>query len=406
MIAEALRGVFAREHVIGEGDDGVLFGGLRTASGERVSPEVALKVAAVYACVSIIASGVRAMPLHLVRDTGSGIMLPERGHRLWSVFRDQPNEEMSAGELWERMSWDAMLRGNSFAWLERDRLGRVGALWPLSAGRVEIGRDPRTRRKVYAVNAGDDRERVLFIGGTEDVLHVKGDPGPDPLLGVSVIHRLREIVGRSVAEDRHAATTMRNQGRPSGVLKVEGRLDDDQAERLVKRWNAAHGGAGKAGRTAVLEEGAEWEAVTLTASDLELVKQRVISREDIAIAFKVPGDMVLAGSEANLHYSSDSTRDVRLVKHAIAPVGQRIQDALEVNPAFPWGGDLHVRFNADALHRTDLKTRAEALQILLDARILTFNEARQVEDREPLPGLDHIKPWSEPQPPAKKNGES
>lgn len=398
MIAEALRNVFSRGHVMGTDGDEVLLGGMRTAAGERVTAETALKIAAVYTCVSVISWGVRSMPLRVVRDVGDGILRPDRSHRLWPILHDQANPEMSAGEVWERLAWDAMLAGNAYAFLERDSLGRVHRIWPLSNGRVQVGRDPRTRQKVFAVLAADDRERIQFVGTTLDILHVKGDPGPDPLLGVSVINRLRETLGRALAEDRHAATMMKNQGRPSGVITVSGRLTDERAERLIKRWNAAHGGASKAGRTAVLEDGADWKPVMLSAADLELVKQRAISREDIAIAFKVPGDMVLAGNSANLHYSSDMTRDVRLVKFAISPWAQRIQDALAINEALPWGTDHYPRFNPDGLLRADIKSRYEAYRLGLDGGWMAPNEARQREDLEPIQGLDKPKPLLDPSP--------
>lgn len=398
MIADALvRGI--RGHVLGEGDEGeLLLGGMRTAAGERVSAETALKVSAVYACTTIITGGVRMMPLLLTRDIGNDVLVPERRHRLWPILHKQPNDEMGAGEFFERLAWSAILRGNGYGWLERDDFGRVVGLWPLNQDRVEVDRHPITRRKRFSIWSGDDRERVSWVGTTDDIIHVKGDPGPDPLLGVSVIHRLREIIGRALSEDRHAATTMKNQGRPSGILSVKGKLDKDRAIALRERWQAAHGGSSKAGRTAVLEEGAKWEPVVLSAADLELVKQRAISREDIAIAFKVPGDMVLAGSAANLHYSTDATRDVRLVKHGITPWTLRIQEALEVCPSLPWGEDLYPRFNPAALLKADIKTRYEAHQIGLDAGFLTYNEVRAEEDREPIDGLDRTKPQLDPDP--------
>lgn len=404
MIAEALRSAFSRGHVIGEADElQILTGGLTTAAGERVSKETALKVAAVYGGVTIISSGVRAMPLRVVRDIGEGVMRPERSSQLWDLLHDRPNPDMHAGELWEWATQALLLRGNAYCWIDREPSGRVQWLRPLNPGRVQVGRDLRTRRKIYVVHAADDREQVVFVGSTDDILHVKGF-GDDPLVGASVIHHMRETIGRALSEDRHAATTMRNQGRPSGILSVPGRLDDEQAMRLKARWDAAHGGARNAGRTAVLEEDAKWDKVVMTAADLELVKQRAISREDIAIALVLPGDMLLAGSEANLHYSSDASRDVRLVKHAVMPWAKRIQDALEICDMLPWGmtgtksGRLYPRFNPAGLLRADIKTRYEAYKMAIEAGWMTYNEPRRIEDLEPMEGLDRTKPQIDPEP--------
>jgi len=402
LIAEALTRA-VRGHVLGEGEEfDLLLGGQRPASGESVTPETALKVAAFYACVSIITSAVRMMPCEVRKDVGNNVLVPDRSSRLWPLLYSQPNPEMGAGEMWERLVWSAITRGNGYGWLERGADGRVVGIWPLNPGRVEVGRNPLTRRKMFAITAGDDRERVQWVGGTDDIIHVKGDPGPDPLLGVSVVHRLRETIGRSLSEDRHSATTMRNQGRPSGILSIPGKLDKDRAKALAERWQNAHGGSQKAGRTAVLEEGATWAAVSLSAADLELVQQRAVSREDMAIALKVPGDMVLAGNSANLHYSTDNTRDVRLVKHGVSPWTHRLQEALEVCPMLPWGRKRYPRFNPDGLLRADRKERYEGHQMGLGAKFITKNEVRAIENLPPVEGGDKLAPEIDPTPAAKR----
>lgn len=403
MIARALANATSRGHVIGAGDEmAILTGGLATASGERVSAETAQKVAVVYACVYITTQAVRAMPLRIVRDSGDGILRQERESRLWELLHDRPNPEQHAGELWEWVTRAMQLRGNAFCWIDRFPDGRVRYLRPLNPGRVEVGRHPTTGKKMFVVHAPDDREQVQFVGGTDDILHFKG-VGDDPLLGVSIIHFMRETIGRALSEDRHAATMMKNGGRPSGILKVKGRLDPDRAKALAERWESAHGGS-RAGRTAVLEDDADWKQVVMSASDLEMVKQRAISREDVAIAWAMPGDMVLAGSQANLHYSSDASRDVRLVKYAAMPWATRIQDALEICDLLPWtfggAGRLLPRFNPDGLLKADIKTRYEAYKSGIDAGWLDPNTPRRIEDLEPVEGLDKPKPMLAQQPSA------
>lgn len=402
MIADALRGAFSRGHVIGETNDeyAILTGGMATASGERVTKETALKVAAVYGGVSIIVSAVRAMPLRVVTDRGDGVLRPDRSHRLWPLLHDRPNPEMHASELWEWVTRALILRGNAYLWIERQPNGRVRWLRPINPARVQVGRDRRTRQKVFVIGHADDHEQVEFVGTTDEILHIRG-AGDDPLCGVSVIHHMRETIGRALAEDRHAAASMKNQGRPSGILKVEGTLKPEQAERLRDRWQAAHGGS-RSGGTAVLEEGATWEQVTLSAADLELVRQRAISREDIAVALALPGDMLLVGKEATLHYSSDASRDMRFLKHAVMPWAKRVQDALEITDMLPWGNSL-PRFNPDGLLKTDIKFRYEAHKLGIEGRFLLPNEARRIEDLDPIPGGDSFPPTPNPEP-SSRNG--
>lgn len=397
-IASLVADTFTRGHVLGTGEEqDILLGGDRTASGERVSEDTALKVAAVYSCVSLIATSVRLMPLRVCQDVGDDILRDDPESRLWKLLHERPNTEMHAADLWEWVTKCLLLRGNAYLYLARDRFGRVQYLWPLHPRRVQVRRDLVTRRKVFEVFAPDNFERVEFSGTTDEILHIKGfDSGA--LIGKSVIYHQRETIGRALKEDRHAAETLRNHARPAGILKVKGKLDDDQAKRLSKRWNDAHGGS-KVGGTAVLEEDTSWEQVTMSAADLELIQQREMSREDIAMAFQVPADMVVAaGSKSNdLHYSSDSSRDLRLVKYGIMPWTSRIQAGLEVCDWLPWSVGMDTgrrvpRFDPDGLLEADIKTRYEAYKSGIEAGWLVPNEARRSENRDPIDGLDKPKP--------------
>ncbi len=403
-LASLVANTFSRGRVLGEGDDEIFLGGERTAAGERVSESTATKVAAVYGSVAIIAGSIRLMPCHVRQDTGDRILRDDRDSRLWGLLRERPNSEMHAADLWEWVSRCQLLRGNAYGWLERGPLGTIEAIWPLHPRRVRVVRDRRTRRKVFEVSAPDDLERVEFYGTTDEIIHFKG-AGGNVLEGESVIQAQRETIGRALKEDRHASETLRNSARPGGVLKVKGKLDDVARDRLAAQWRAAHGGR-KIGGTAVLEEDADWQKVTMTAADLELVKQRALSRDDIAIAFVLPGDMLLASGAANLHYSTDETRDVRLVKFGVMPWTDRIQSALEICDMLPWrygmnSGRRVPRFMPEALLKADQKTRFEAWQLGLDSGWLDADEVRRREDLEPV-GLDKPFPKSDMQPSEKR----
>jgi HK97 family phage portal protein len=385
--ARMLASATTRGHVLGAGEEGdLVLGGQRTAAGETVTEETALKVAAVYACVTLIAGCVRLMEAQIRQDTGDGILRNDRACSLWGLLCEKPNPEMAAGDLWEWVAKCLLLRGNAYIYLMRDRSGRVQYLWPLNPRRVYVRRDLITREKVFEVFAPDDFERVEFYGTSTEILHIKGfDAGS--LVGKSVIHHMRETIGRALKEDRHASETLRNNARPGGILKVKARLDKERAERLKESWQAAHGG-GKSGGTAVLEEDTSWEQVTMSAADLELIAQREISREDIAMGFQVPGDMVGTGSKSNnLHYSSDSSRDLRLVKYGVMPWTNRIQGAVEICEMLPWrygvvGGRRVIRFDPKTLFLADIKTRFEAYE---KAKWwMAIDEVRNEENLEPV----------------------
>jgi phage portal protein BeeE len=51
-------------------------------------------------------------------------------------------------------------------------------------------------------------------------------------------------------------------------------------------------------------------------------------------------------------------------------------------------GSISIKHNMDSLLRADMKTRAAYEQTLVISGVLTRNEAREIENKPPLPGLD------------------
>src|SRR5690606_12275724 len=69
-----------------------LSGGAQSISGERVTANTAMKIAAVYACVRIIAGAVATLPLHIKRRVDERTREDASDAELWKVIRRRPNK--------------------------------------------------------------------------------------------------------------------------------------------------------------------------------------------------------------------------------------------------------------------------------------------------------------------------
>jgi phage portal protein BeeE len=58
----------------------------------------------------------------------------------------------------------------------------------------------------------------------------------------------------------------------------------------------------------------------------------------------------------------------------------------------------YIKFNADAMVRADIKTRYETYQIASTIGLLSDDEMRALEDRQPLPPSQQPQPQPQPQP--------
>ena len=88
-------------------------GPLGTASGQQipmpvspiieqtktVTPDAALQISAVFACVELLAQTISTLPLYVYRDTADGGRHPDKQSRLWMLLHDRPNAWMTQNEF-------------------------------------------------------------------------------------------------------------------------------------------------------------------------------------------------------------------------------------------------------------------------------------------------------------------
>src|SRR5262249_3806036 len=114
----------------------------------------------------------------------------------------------------------------------------------------------------------------------------------DPCFPRSWLNRARDAFGTALSGQTFAASIYRNSARPAGVLQTLGALSDEGRQRLPDSWKAVHGGAGKAGKTPVWENGVEWKPLGMTAEDAELLESRKFSVAEICRIFRVPPPVI------------------------------------------------------------------------------------------------------------------
>src|SRR5690606_35069122 len=98
----------------------------------------------------------------------------------------------------------------------------------------------------------------------------------------------REMLGGILASQEHGNRTFANGARLSGVLKTANVLDDGSAERIGNSWREQFSGTANAGKVAVLENGLEFQPLSMSMEDAQWLGARQFSVEEVARLFNVP----------------------------------------------------------------------------------------------------------------------
>lgn len=352
-------------------------------SSGAVNPTTAQGVAAVYACVSAISETVASLPLILYRRDGEG-RSPAAEHPLYRVLHDQANENQTALEFRELMQSWVLLKGNAYARIVTGNDGQVRALLPLSPDRVTVLRVGDKLAYDYT-----DQNGVVIRLLQSEVLHLRHRAGDDGVLGVSPIAAARGVVELAIAERDHGVNTFTNGAKMLGVLRFPGKLKPDQRAALRDSWATQHGGAANAGKTAILEEGVEYQPVSMTLEDSSWIAARQMSVYEIARLYRVPPTIIGQMENSNFSNSVELARQfvtMTLRRHLVM-----WEQAIASKLLTEAGRKTYFAEHAvEGLLRGDSTNRADFYTKGIAAGWMLPSEARRLENLPIIEGIDRV----------------
>jgi HK97 family phage portal protein len=356
----------------------------RLGSGALVSPDTALKVSAVWACVRLLAESVAGLPLLLYERLPDGGKARAVGHPLYAVLHRRPNAWQTPFEFLSQQMVALLLRGNAYARIVPGPTGAVDQLWPLSPDAVTPELTSAGEKR-YVLKRPGRADEVLLA---DEVLHVPG-LSVDGVCGMSVITYARESIGLAMATEAYGARFFGNDSRPGGVLQHPGKLSDAGRDNLKASWEAAHRGTDHAHRVAVLEEGLEWKPIGIAPEDAQFLATREFQVADICRWFNVPLHMVQETSKVTSWGSGIEQLSTAFVTYSLLAWLRRWEQA--VNRDLVLDADTYfAEFLLDALLRGELEPRYRAYALALQNKIMTPNEVRIRENMNPVPGGDEF----------------
>jgi HK97 family phage portal protein len=340
-------------------------------TGEVINEANVFASSAMIAAVTLLADSVATMPLELMRDTGG------RWERLPTpdVLR-RPNDDQLMFDFVHQTVVTLAIHGVDFVYAPTDRTGMPLELRNLNPlGIKHAPNDDGTM--LYQI--GNNKE--LF--GKDVIRQIDWLRLPGQWRGISPIDAMRNIIGTDISINRYLAAFYGDGATPSSVLETENQLTPDQAQVLRDTWTDMHY---KTRKPAVLSGGLKWRPIAASASDMDTMAHRESIVRDIARAYRIPLHLINGTGGDSQTYQNVESAGINFVRHTLLPYMRRIEGAIsELLPP-----DLSVRFNADEYLRADLATRVRASQIQISSGMLTPNEARHIEGREPYDGGDNF----------------
>jgi HK97 family phage portal protein len=344
-----------------------------------VDRQTVLSFHAVYACATLIASDIAKLRVRLIERVGD-IWVDTTNPAYDPVIR-KPNPYQNRVQFWENWILSKLFRGNTYVLKSRDDRGVVNGLFVLDPARC-VPLVAETGDVFYQLQP--DRlsglEQSVIVPASE-IIHDRWNCLFHPLCGVSPIFANGLAATQGLNMQNQSAAFFMNRATPSGILSAEGPISPEQAALFKEQWDANYGGQ-NAGKTAVLGGGLKFQAISVTASDAQLIEQLKWTAEVVCSTFHVPPWKIGIGAMPTVNIFQPL--NVEYYSQCL----QVLIEAAEIclDEGLKLGADITVAFDIDGLLRMDTVTQSTVIKDQVGAGVLSPNEGRAKWDRPPVEG--------------------
>jgi HK97 family phage portal protein len=348
---------------------------------DKATASTALSLSATWACVNLISGTISSLPLMVYR-TVNGERSVARDHPLYRLLHDTPNYDQTAVDFLEFISASVELQGNAYAEKKMTDRGVVIAIVPIRPDIVTVRRTP-SGKLLYVWKDGNTRNEIL----EDRMLHIRGFGG-GPLGGASTLSSCASTFAGAMSVERASSAMFRNGARPSGVLSTEKTLTIEQRKIAEQLLQEKFVGAMNDGRPMVLDNGVQWQQLTMKSTDAEMLESRKFSVEEIARVFGVPPHMIGHTSGSTSWGTGLEQQTLGFQKFTLRRRLKRIEQAMEKQLLSVQDriNGITIEFNLEGLLRGDSAARSGFYQSALTNGWMTINEVRALENMPAVEG--------------------
>jgi HK97 family phage portal protein len=331
-------------------------------------------------CVDFMGNNVAHLGRHIFRRLSDTDRARLTDHELGD-WLDHPNTGTTGFGLIQATVIDWALYGNAY-WLKvrlRERIGLVRI--PPETVHVEGHLLPQ----LYVVTRADGTELPL---APSEVVHFRMPNPNDPLVGLSPLYTLKNIVAEEFAAGEYRRSFWKNAARIEGVITQDATGPSYSPAQLTEfraQWQDTYSGASKAGLTPVLPKGMDFKDRSFSAKDSEYTESMKALREIVPQMYGIPLPMV--GILDHATFSNIREQHKHLYQDCLGPPIEMLTQEIErqLLPECRDSDRVYLEFNIAAKLAGSFEERAAAMQVAVGRPWRTVNEARAQDN---LPRTD------------------
>lgn len=349
-------------------------------SGRRVDQKTAIEVSTVFACARIIGNGMAQAPLKLMQESADGrTRAPAKAHPLYRLMARQPNPWQTSFDYRQLISWHVELFGYHTSFINRSVKGEILELVPFEPNTVTV-KQQDDRSLSFEVRAKSGATQVF---PQEAIWYVRG-PSWNGWEAIEPIRAAREAIGLALSIEETQASMQKNGVRTTGLVSVEGKMQEGQYAQLKDWIVKEHAGAANSGVPLIMDRAAKWSSMQMTGVEAETIATRKHQVEEICRFFGVM-PIVLGFSDKASTYASAEQMFLAHAVHCLAPrwtMYEQSADSYLLTEKEREAG-YYFDFVEEGMIRGSAEATMKTILGYVNGGLITPNEGREKLDLNP-----------------------
>lgn len=350
-------------------EDILLNGGI---TNKPITKEQALNIPSVVACVDAISDCIASLPVRLYKEDGKRVKEIINDYRA-NFLNDETGDTLDGFQFKKALVIDFLLTGGGYAFINRER-NKIKSLHYVKSENVffQQNQDPIFKDYKILVNGA-------FYEGYQFVKMLRNTK--DGITGTGIIAENNKLLSVAYNSLVYENLLLQTGGNKKGFLKSQGRLSKEAIAELKAAWKKLY--SNNTENVVVLNNGLDFKEASSSSVELQLNENKTTNADEICKLFLVPPS-ILDGTASDDVWTS-------WFKTCILPKLLALQTAFNKDLLLPSEkGSFYFAFDTKELLKGDIEKRFKAYEIGTKNGILQIDEARYMEDLEPL-NLDFIK---------------
>lgn len=349
----------------------------------KTNRDIAMKLSSLYSGINLISETIASLPIYKYKidEDGSKVRCQEKINYL---LNRSCNGYVTSFDMKDALIKSAILEGNGFILIIRNSNLEIEKLIPLKKSECELRQINGIDEYMYKITKEGYKGEYQYY----EVLNLCIN-SEDGINGKGVLELGKETIGLGNSQQRYIGAILENGSYTKSILNVPSNTTPEQIESLYQKMMRFFS-KGNSGKVMVLPEDVKYSGISLSPSDLELLKHQEFTITEIARLLKISPHMI-SGAEKSGNYGNLEQSNLQFLQYTLYPLIRRTEELCNMqllSEEEKESGNYFFEFNIDNILRTNKKDEIEYYTKAIDCGVMTLNEARTKLNMNKEEGLD------------------